>query len=282
LYNEFRLRADSSDIKRKGKDVYREVLRPGVLAAVLLVSALTGAPPAPAQERREIELTAQEIVARVDRVLAYPRGQIKGRLMHILPDGSSTVINLTGLIDESDFLFTFSTRNRGDEIRVLYNQGGEDIWVYSIHAQKLFRKMDVDKYDPLLGTNFSFIDFSNADYQANYNAVLTGDAVIKGLPAHRLRLDPIFRGGSYGRLTLYASKTDYVPLRIDFHDNDKVVFKSIAVAKTMERAGRIVPVRFDMLDLRRGTVSILEYFGFDESMRFDKTIFYHQRLGENG
>jgi hypothetical protein len=37
-----------------------------------------------------------------------------------------------------------------------------------------------------------------------------------------------------------------------------------------------------MLDLRRGTVSILEYFGFDESMRFDKTIFYHQRLGENG
>ncbi len=265
----------------EGNDVYRKALRAGVPAAAILLSVMIGAG-APAQERREIELTAQEIVARVDRILTYPRGQIKGRLMHILPDGASTVINLTGLIDENDFLFTFGTRGRGDELKVLYNQGGEDIWVYSIHAQKLFRKMDVDKYDPLLGTNFSFIDLSNADYQANYNAVLTGDAVIKGLPAYRLRLEPIFKGGSYGRLTLYAAKADYVPLRIDFHDNDKVVFKSIAVAKTMERGGRIVPVRYDMLDLRRGTVTIMEFFGFDESMRFEKTIFYHQRLGENG
>lgn len=262
--------------------MYRDVLKTGTLVAALLLSVLAAGSRAPAQERREIELTAQEIVARVDRILTYPRGELKGKLLHILPDGTSTVINLKGLIAESDFLFTFSTRNRGDELRVLYNQGGEDIWVYSIHAQKLFRKMDVDKYDQLLGTNFSFIDFSNADYQANYNAVITGDAVIKGRDTYRLRLDPIFKGGSYGRLTLYASKADYVPLRIDFHDNDKVVFKSIAVAKTMERGGRIVPVRYDMLDLRRGTVTILELFGFDESVSFDKTIFYHQRLGENG
>ncbi|HSV95468.1 MAG TPA: outer membrane lipoprotein-sorting protein [Spirochaetota bacterium] len=262
--------------------MHRDVLRPVLIAAALFFGLLTGAPSVPAQDRREIELTAQDIVARVDRILAYPRGEIKGKLLHILPDGTSTVINLMGRIAESDFLFTFSTQSRGDELRVLYNQAGEDIWVYAIHAQKLFRKMDVDKYDPLLGTNFSFIDFSNADYQANYNAVITGDALIKGRDTYRLRLDPIYKGGSYGRLTLYAAKKDYVPLRIDFHDNDKVVFKSIVVAKTMSRGNRIVPVRYDMLDLRRGTVTILEFFGFDESINFDKTIFFHQRLGEKG
>ncbi len=233
-----------------------------------------------AQQQRKIELTAQEIVARVDRILQYPRGILKGRLTHILPDGTSSLINFTGNIAENDFLFTFSNRDRGEQIKVLYNLGGEDIWVYNILAIKLFHKMDIDKYDPILSTNFSYIDLSNADYQSNYTAAITGEAFVKGFDTYRLRLDPIFKGGSYGMLTLYANKKDFVPLRIDIHDNDKVVFKSLSVARTMTKNDRTIPVRYDMLDIRKGTVTILEIFGFDEAAVFDKTMFYHQRLGD--
>jgi outer membrane lipoprotein-sorting protein len=250
-------------------------------AAVLCVLAMMFSPAAAsAQEGREIELTAQEILARADRVLEYPRGLIKGKFMHIQPDGSSSVINLSGSITATDFLFRFSSGERGEQLKVLYNLGGEDIWVYNPHALKLFHKMEIDKYDQVLFTNFSYIDLSNADFQGNYTAALAGETSIKNQPAYRLRLEPIFKGGSYGRITMYVTRKDFIPLRIDYHDNDRVIFKSMSVVRTMSRENRIIPVRYDMLDIRRGTVTILEWFGFDETVVFDRKMFFHQNLSE--
>lgn len=254
------------------RNLLRAALVPGVIVLALSVAR--------AQGRREIELTAQEILARADRILDYPRGLLKGRLTHLTPEGESTVITFSGSIAENDYLLAFSSKSRGEQLKVLYNLRGEDIWVYYVHAAKLFHKMDRDKYDAVLSTNFSFIDLSNADYQSNYTAAITGTAVIKGREAYRLRLDPIYKGGSYGLIVLYADKKESIPLRIDFHDNDKAILKSLSIAKVMTRNDRVVPVRYDMLDIRRGTVTILEISGLDETAVFDKTVFYHQQLGE--
>lgn len=234
------------------------------------------------QGTREIELTAQEIIARVDRILDYPAGLMKGKLMHITPDGRSSVNTVTASVAERDYLFVISNRDRGNQIKILYNLGGEEIWVYDIHAIKLFHKIGIDKYDAVAGTNFSYIDLSNADYQNNYTASITGNAFVKGSDAYRLKLDPIFKGGSYGQLTMYVNKADFVPLRIDFHDSDNVKVKTLAVVRTIERGGRTLPVRYEMLDILKGTVTILDFIDFDDSITFDKTIFFHQRLGDNG
>jgi outer membrane lipoprotein-sorting protein len=236
--------------------------------------------PIHSQEKREIELTAQEILARVDRIMDYQQGNLKGKMMHILPDGRSFLINFVASISESDYLFKFSSSGRGEQLRVLYNFRGEDIWVYNVHAIRLFHKIGIDKYDPILSTNFSFIDFSNSDLQSNYTANITGDAIVKGYEAYQLNLNPIFKGGSYGLLTLYVSKENFVPLRIDYHDSDKVIFKTMSVAKVMVEGERVIPVRYDMLDIKKGTVTILNFHGFEKNITFDRKIFRHQNLGE--
>lgn len=255
-------------------DMKKRLLLITAMIFLLLPALLT------AQEERKIELTAQEILARVDRVLAYPRGLMKGKFMHIMPDGKSGVINLTGYVADDNSLFKLGSSGRGDQLKVLYNLSGEDIWVYHILAVKLFHKMGVDRYDPILATNFSYIDLSNAKFQSNYTASISGDAFVKGNDAYRMTLFPIFKGGSYGQVTLYVGKKDYIPLRVDFHDNDKVIFKTMTVARVMTKGKRIVPVRYDMLDIRKGTVTILEFYSFEEGVAFDKSIFMHQRLGE--
>jgi hypothetical protein len=232
------------------------------------------------QEEREIELTAQAIVARVDRVMQFPEGLMKGSIKHIFPDGRSYVSELNGQISKEDFLFTFSSRERGNQLKVLYNLGGEDIWVYNIHSLKLFHKMGIDKYDLILSTNFSFIDLSNADLQSNYTATIVGDASIKGIDTYKLVLKPIFRGGEYGSLTLYATKDKYLPMRIDFHDRDNMIFKFMSIVRTMEKGDRVIPVRYDMMDIRKGTISILSFTSFDEKARFDREIFRSNKLGE--
>ena len=143
------------------------------------------------QEKRKIELTAQEILARVDNILAYPKGIIRGRMVHITPDGKSVNIELVGYISGDDSQFRLSTNERGEELRILYNLNGEDIWVYNILSITLFNKRGIDKFDPILGTNFYYIDLSNYDLQSNYTAEISGDAFIKGYDCYKLNLNPM-------------------------------------------------------------------------------------------
>ena len=233
-----------------------------------------------AQGNRDIELTAQEILARVDAMLAYPEGILKGALLHITPDGSTRRIELKGFISDSNFLFMMETSSRGEEQKVLYTLSGEDIWMYNVLSRQLYHKMSVDRYDPIMNTNFYYVDLSNADLQSNYTAAIDGEVYIKGRDALRLKCEPLLKSGKYGVLTLYVSREGYTPLRVDYHDNDMVIFKTMSIAKIAERADRKFPVRYDMLNIKTGTVTIFEIFGIDEEAKFDKKIFRPEKLGE--
>ncbi len=249
------------------------------LCALLFASVLCRVQPLAAQEERKIELSAQEILARVDRVLDYPNGVVRGKMVHILPTGQSHKVDFVAYVQDDNSLFTFSTGDRGDQLRVLFNFRGEDIWVYNILSTKLFHKMGIDKYEPIIFTNYNYVDFSRANLQSNYTARIIGDANVKGVESYRLKLDPVFRGSSYGMLTLYVAKNTYVPLRIDYHDIDKVIFKTLSISETIEKNNRVIPVRYDMLDIKKGTLTVLSYSAFEENVKFDKKVFMHQELG---
>ncbi len=236
--------------------------------------------PAFSQKKDTVEITAQGILARVDRIMQYPEGEIQGRMKHISPDGKSFDVEFKGNIARNDFLFFYSSGSRGESYKILYNLGGEDIWVYNIHSIKLAHKMGIDKYDRLMFTNFSFIDLSNSDFQSNYNARITGKTLIKGVECYKLTLDPIYDGSEYGVIIMYVTVDKYVPLRIDYHDRDKVIFKFLSLSKTMEKDGRIIPIRYDMLNIKDGTVTIMSYLKFDESIKYSGEIFRPEKLGE--
>ncbi len=249
------------------------------LCALVFACALCRVGPLAAQEERKIELTAQEILARADRVLDYPNGIVRGKMVHILPTGQSHKVDFVAYVQGDDSLFTFSTGDRGEQLKVLFNFRGEDIWVYNMLSTRLFHKMGIDKYESIIFTNYNYVDFSRANLQSNYTARIIGNANVKGVDSYRLRLDPVFRGSSYGMLTLYVAKNTYVPLRIDYHDIDKVIFKTLSISETIEKDNRIIPIRCDMLDIKKGTLTVLSYSGFEENVKFDKKVFMHQELG---
>lgn len=234
-----------------------------------------------AQDNRTIELDAQEILARADQYMNYPDGLLKGKLMQIYPDGKSFTVNFEVSVNKQNYLFIFSSRKRGKQIKVLYNLGGEDIWVYDILSLKLYHKIDIDKYDPVLNTNYNFADLSNADLQSNYTGKIIGDAFIKGKEAFKLELIPIDKKGEYGKLTLYSAKEDNMPLRIDYHDQDNVIMKTMSISRIGENAGRKFPVRYDMMNIRKGNLTIMNFHSFKTDIVFKDEIFRHERLGND-
>jgi len=232
-----------------------------------------------AQDSRQIEISAQEILARVDRVMQYPDGELKGSLMHILPTGKSTAIKLKALATKEDYIFQFSNQSRGAQMQVLYNLNGEDIWVYNVLSLKLFHKVDVDRYDDVLNSNYNFFDLSNADLQSNYTAKIEKETLYKEKNVVILTLTPLFKGGGYGNLVLYVDKATWVPLRIDYQDNDRVTVKTMSIGKIAVYNNRSFPVRYDMLHISSGTLSILEFTDYDSRIDFDKKIFRHENMG---
>lgn len=249
-------------------------------SVLILLVILSGYSRSTSQQDRKIELTAQAILARVDRIFEYPKGLIKGKIKHVKPDGSEYSVKITGYISREDFLFKFSSLDRGEQLKVLYNLGGEDIWVYHVHSLKLFHKLGIDKYDSILATNVTYIDLSNADFQSNYTAAIEGEVMVKGKDSYRLVLKPIFRGGEYGMITMYVTKDELIPLRIDYHDRDKAIFKFLRVVRVMQKQNRIVPTRYEMMDIRKGTVTIVSFLDFETSATFKKDIFRSEKLGE--
>lgn len=233
---------------------------------------------ASAQDTRIVEITAQEILARVDDVMAYPSGKLEGKLMHIFPDGRSVTRDILGYIDKDNSLFTFSSSSRGNEIRVLYNLQGEDIWVYNLHSLKLFHKADVDRYDRIIDSNYSFIDISNADLQSNYTGSILRKTTYKGSEVVILSLTPIFKNGLYGKLTLYVTASNYLPLRIDYHDTDMAMLKTLSFTKMSTFEKRHFPVRYDMLHIASGTLSIIEFTDYDKKVSFPLSTFRHENM----
>jgi hypothetical protein len=95
-----------------------------------------------------------------------------------------------------------------------------------------------------------------------------------------MTLDPIFKKGEYGLLTLFVAKDSYIPMKIDYYDRDKVIIKSMSVSQAASFGNRTFPVRYDMLHVKSGTLSILKFFGVDDKVSFNKDIFRHQTLGQ--
>lgn len=247
---------------------------------ILLFSLLLQLVVISAAEERSIELTAQGILARADQIMKFPRGLVKGNLKHVMPDGRSYSYTLSAYISKEDYLYNFSTKERGDTLKLLFNLKGEDIWVYNIHSLKLYHKLGIDRFDEVLATNFYYIDMSNAELQVSYTATLEGSSDVKGYDTYMLRLRPIFKNSEYGELVMYVSKKDFIPLRIDFYDRDRAIFKFMMITKTMEKNGRIIPVRYDMMNIKRGTISILSFHSFDEEYMMDREMFRSEKLGE--
>ncbi|MDR3237553.1 MAG: outer membrane lipoprotein-sorting protein [Spirochaetia bacterium] len=218
------------------------------------------------------------ILLKADTIMRVPQGGSAGRIKHIHPGGASFTIDFTATRSDDNSLFIFYNKERAIQLEVLYTLGGENIHVYLMHARKLIRKTGADKYEPVLYTNFSYIDLSGYRLAANYTAALAGKETVNSKSCHKLELKPIFADSQYGRLTLYADEKDFLPLKIEFRGKDEILNKVLSLAKTARKADTIVPIRYEMRDIRSGDVSILVFNSFGGQIPPEKNLFLPENL----
>lgn len=222
----------------------------------------------------EIKIPIQEIIARVDVALRTPSGLLTGRMTAIQKTGETAIWDFNLYRKKNKMLFQFSSRRRGLEAKVLFLDEGEEIWLWDALRNQLFRKRDLEKYERILGTGFSYVDLSGYSFQANYNGRRVVLFKSGGKNYTRLTIEPIVEG-SYAKLELLADQTQaYRPIRIDFHGRDTVLSKTmnfyydsdVLMRKTGTTAKLSIPSRLEMVDLNNGAISRYEILSHDETV----------------
>ena len=221
------------------------------------------------------------ILSRVHAIMRLPEGMSRGRIKHLHPSGASFTVDFKAMVSGDSSFFIFHNKERDEQLEALYTLGGENIHVHMTHARHLVRKTGADKYEPVLYTNFSYIDFSGYRLADNYTCELNGEENVNGLLCNKLELKSIFSESMYSRLTLYATKDNSLPLKIEFRGKDFVLIKVLTISRAAQKGDVIIPLRYEMRDIRSGDVSILVLNSFNEKIpASERDIFSPDSMGK--
>ncbi|MDF3819405.1 outer membrane lipoprotein-sorting protein [Leptospira sp. 96542] len=234
----------------------------------------------------ENTLSAQELLARLDRELDLGKGLTKGSYVLIRRNGTSETWKMNRFYNGEDALLLFDRKGRGLEAKLLTKDEGENVFFFNVLSAKLFRKTDDEKYEAIMGTGFFYVDLSGYSYQANYNPLVNGDLEIGGESYYRVSLKPILPY-FYKKLVLLIGKKDLKPYRVDFHDRDGILFKTLNLKygpiKMKDTAGKVEEIqkasRLEMLDLNTGSITVWEIQEVDKSVSPDQSLFAVDNLG---
>ncbi|GBF48690.1 hypothetical protein LPTSP4_01900 [Leptospira ryugenii] len=234
---------------------------------------------------QENTLSAQELLARLDKELDFGKGLVKGTYTLIRRNGQSETWKMNRFFNGEDALYLFDRKGRGLEAKLLSKEEGENVYFFNVLSAKLFRKTDDEKYESLMGTGFFYVDLSGYSYQANYNPLMNSDLEIAGETFYRVALKPILPY-FYKKLVLLVSKKDLKPQRIDFHDKDGILFKTLNLkygSVKIKEVGKVEDVdkvaRWEMLDLNSGSITVWEVQEVDKTVNPDASLFAVDNLG---
>ncbi|EOQ87515.1 hypothetical protein LEP1GSC202_2897 [Leptospira yanagawae serovar Saopaulo str. Sao Paulo = ATCC 700523] len=228
----------------------------------------------------DTSLSAQELLARLDREMDFGKGLVKGTYVLIRRNGTSETWKINRFFNGEDALLLFDRKGRGLESKLLTKDEGENVFFFNVLSAKLFRKTDDEKYESLMGTGFFYVDLSGYSYQANYNPLVNGDLEIGGEVYYRVSLKPILPY-FYKKLVLLVGKKDLKPYRVDFHDRDGILFKTLNLkygpVKIKDNTGKVEEIqkasRLEMLDLNTGSITVWEIQEVDKTVNPDASLF---------
>ena len=221
------------------------------LPAILTTGAILMAGAAPV---RAEGMTGVEILRKVDEV-AFARSS----------KGTARQIVTTAGGDKREFTFETYTLDGTDKglsiylspskvkgVKILTLNKGDDIWTYFPRTGRVRKIASSARKQKVMGSDFSYEDFAPGDFELDYKAALVGSESEAGDDCHKLELTPTEDGPSYSKLVCWVRKADFMPLRLDYYDDDKALLKRLVLTDIRVIQGHPTAMSLTMTNLQEG------------------------------
>ena len=239
------------------------------------------------QVRSEVILTASEILKHIDDQMRFLDGLNKVQLTITTNKGRMRTFKATLFQKENNSLFIFNTIGRGRILKILYNDQGQNIYAYNILDHRLYYKRERNHFDLVLNSGFSFVDISNALFSDNYVPQIHGKEKNQDKFYTKVTSLPLNRGSVYGKVNfLVAPRNNHSLHRIDYYDRNGVLLKSLRVRYSKlpiklskkKLITKTYPTRLEMTHMARDTVSIMQFFANDKTVKPDSSLFKKENI----
>jgi outer membrane lipoprotein-sorting protein len=152
-------------------------------------------------------------------------------------------------------------RVKGQTILMLNN--ADDIWMYFPRTNRVRKLATHAKKQKMEGSDFSYEDMGSGDaWTEDFISRLLEDDKISDIPCYRLELTIKEDSESgYSRMMMWINKENFVPLQIDYYDEDdpELHLKRLTVSDIRLIEDIPTPMKMVMVDLQDNTDTIMEY-----------------------
>jgi hypothetical protein len=225
------------------------------------------------------KLKGQEIIETLDRTLMINEGLTSATLSIWKGNHETHFWKVNIFKHQDDMLYTFEVTQGRPVAKYISVKRGNGIIYYNVLSGKIFHIEQLEKMESLLHTSFTYLDFSNYLYEANYKVIDVSRTKSKTSESSIITMIPNFFP-SYKHLKLYVDNVNYTPQKIDFTSPNGLLIKTLKFkyGKIKIRDGNSISelptlTRLEMNDNSTNYTSILEFKEWNKNVKPDKTFY---------
>jgi outer membrane lipoprotein-sorting protein len=225
------------------------------------------------------EFTADQIIAKANDLMNQPTITATVRMVITTTSGQ-----------EREFVFESWAKDKGEKslikyispIRVkgqttLMLNNADDIWAYFPRTNRVRKMATHAKKQKMEGSDFSYEDMGSGDaWLDKFESSRLDDEEIDGAACYKLELLKLEDSDSgYSRLLMWIDRNNYMPLQIDYFDEDdpQLQKKRLTVSDIRPIDGILTPMRMVMTDVQNNTDTVMEYIEVSYGQELDDDLF---------
>jgi outer membrane lipoprotein-sorting protein len=211
------------------------------------------------------KLTAGAIIDRVNEIMNRPTVVATTRMIITTTSGQ-----------KREFVFESYSKDKGDKSLIRYSSpkrvkgqailmlnNADDIWVYFPRTNRVRKLATHAKKQKMEGSDFSYEDMGSGDaWIEDFVSRLLDDEKINDISCYKLELTIKENAESaYSRMIMWINKENFVPLQIDYYDEDDPTLhlKRLTLSDIRMIEDVPTPMKVVMVDIQDNTHTIMEY-----------------------
>jgi outer membrane lipoprotein-sorting protein len=226
-----------------------------------------------------LAITGEEVLDEVDKTLDSNtrRSEIKMTIVNENGQKRERTVEIVSKGDNKGLVqFLAPADVEGTSFLTLTEDGEENMWLFLPAIGNVRKIASHMRNGSFMGTDFTYNDISmlgGSDYRSDYQSNLAEEVEYDGKTCYLLESQPTDQDIQYSRMKMWVNKANYVPLKMEFYDEEDNLLKVMTNKNIKNIDGHLTPNEITMENVQAGTKTILSLSNVEYNVEIPDRVF---------